>query len=88
MFILVAAMAHAFVSKSRPTPIHTGYVQGEVWVREANGIAHEKCNGFKVECYDSVVVVYIDKKKEPTWTGNYVKVIPWSKIELLNLMPE
>ena len=95
MFILVAAIGHALVSKtcSEPIqtiqkPIQTGYVLGEVWKKEPNGIAHLKCNGFKVECYESFVVIHVDKSKEPTWTDDYVLTIPWSKIENLTMLPE
>ncbi len=88
MFILVAATGHALLSKTRAVPIHIGFVQGEVWKEEANGIAHLKCNGFKVECYESFVVIHVDKSKEPTWTDDYVLTIPWSKIERLTMLPE
>jgi hypothetical protein len=71
-----------------PGPIKTGYVQSDVLKKADNGIETLKCNGFKVECYDSFVVIHVDKAKEPTWTGNYLLVIPWSKIENLTLMPE
>ena len=87
-FILVAAMAHAILYPSHPVPIQTGHVQGEILKQEPQGIAHLKCNGFKVECYESFVVVHIDKEKEPTWTDNYILTIPWSKIEHLTLMPK
>ena len=86
--IVVAAITHALLRQDRPMPIQTGYAQGEIWKKESDGIAHLKCNGFKVECYESFVVVHIDKEKEPTWTDNYVLTIPWDKIERLTLMPE
>jgi len=86
--ILVAAITHALLRPNRPMPIQTGYSQGEIWKQEAAGIAHLKCNGFRVECYESFVVVHVDKEKEPTWTDNYVLTIPWDKIEHLTLMPE
>ena len=88
LLILVAAIAHALMSTDRPVPIQKGRIVGEVWKQEANGVAHLKCNGFKVECYESLVVIHVDKTKEPTWTGNYVLTIPWEKIEYLTLMPE
>jgi hypothetical protein len=88
LFILVAAVTHAVVSKSHPMPIRTGQIQGELHVREGTGVAMHKCNGFKVECYDSIVVVHVDNKKEPTWTCNFTMVIPWNRIEHLSLMPE
>lgn len=70
------------------SPLYAGYIQGEVWVRESpSSVAHEKCNGFRVECYESFVVIYVDCKKEPTWTGDYVLTIPWHKIENMTLMP-
>ena len=85
LFILVAAVAHALMSTNRP--IQKGRVVGEVWKREANGVAHLKCNGFKAECYESLVVIHVDKTKEPTWTDNYILTIPWEKIEFLPLLP-
>ena len=92
--IMLASLLHGLLVTRHvpipagPVPSHTGYVQGELWKQEPGGIAHVKCNGFKVECYDSFVLVYVDKTKEPTWTDNYVLTIPWSKIEHLTLMPE
>lgn len=86
-FILVAAISHALLSVDRPQPLHVGIVQGDIQVKRANGISHLKCNGFKVECYESFVVVYVDREKVPTWTGNFVKTIPWSKIEYMTLAP-
>lgn len=88
LFILVAALAHALVAKNQPAPIRRGTVVGEVLKQESDGIAHLRCNGFKAECYESLVVIHVDKAKEPTWTGNYILTIPWSKIEHLTLQPE
>jgi hypothetical protein len=73
---------------SGPGPLHVGYIQGDVLIREQNGIAHLKCDGFKVECYDSFVVIHVDRAKQPTWTGNYVLTIPWNKIEYMTLQPD
>ena len=98
--IMAAAVVHAALCRTgatasepgytveRPTPIKTGYVQGQIWKRESDGVAHLKCHGFKVECYDSIVIVYVDRQKEPTWSANIVLTIPWDKIEYLTLMPE
>jgi predicted Ser/Thr protein kinase len=73
--------------QSEPKPLRVGYIQGDLLIREPNGIAHSKCDGFKVECYESFVVVHVDSKKQPTWTGDYVLTIPWSKIEHMTLQP-
>lgn len=83
-FMVVAAVAHALLAPSS-RPLQVGTIVGELHVREANGIAHLKCNDCRVECYESFVVVYIDREKQPTWTGNYIKTIPWSKIEHMTL---
>jgi hypothetical protein len=72
---------------SRPNQPCVGYIQGDLLKREQNGISHSKCDGFKVECYESFVVVYVDSAKQPTWTGNYVLTIPWNKIEHMTLQP-
>ncbi len=85
--LLGGGIGYGFRSPGASKPLHVGYVQGDIQLREANGIATEKCNGFKVECYDTFVVIYVDRKKEPTWTDNYVLTIPWSKIESLTLQP-
>jgi hypothetical protein len=74
--------------QSEPKPLRVGYIQGDLLIREPEGIAHSKCNGFKVECYESFVVVHVDSKKQPTWTGDYVLTIPWSKIEHMTLQPD
>jgi serine/threonine protein kinase len=68
-------------------PLQVGYIQGDLLVRERNEISHEKCDGFKAECYESFVVVYVDSVKQPTWSGNYVLTIPWNKIEHMTLRP-
>ncbi|MFK7737074.1 MAG: hypothetical protein AB8B50_13645 [Pirellulaceae bacterium] len=87
-FIVVAAISHAILSAKPPQPLLVGTVSGDIHVRQdANSVAHLKCNGFKIECHESFVVIYVDKEKEPTWTANFVKTIPWSKIEYLTLTP-
>lgn len=70
-----------------PAPLHVGYVQGEIHRREASGVAHLKCHGFRVELYDAFVLVFVDKSKEPTWTDNYVLTIPWDQVEHMTLRP-
>lgn len=85
--LLVSSISHALLSTSSPKPLHTGYVQGEIYKEESNGIAHLKCDGFKVECYETFVLVFVDKEKEPTWTDNYVLTLPWSKIQHMTLKP-
>ena len=88
VFILIAAIGHALLVRSTPKALASGYVQGEVWKQELNGIAKLKCNGFKVDLYDAFVVIHVDKSKEPTWTGNYILTIPWNKIEYLTMLSE
>jgi hypothetical protein len=88
IFIVVAAVSHALLSTrmvAATPPLRVDTVVGDILVREQVGVAHHKCNGFKIECYESFVVVYVDKKKEPSWTGNYVLTFPWSKIEHLTM---
>lgn len=88
LFIIVAAVAHAMITSRVSTtvgPLHVGVVVGDVLVREQGSVAHHKCNGCRIECYDSFVVVYIDRIKVPSWTGDYVLMYPWSKIEHLTL---
>jgi hypothetical protein len=88
IFIVVAAASHALLSSrvvATTPPLHADTVVGEILVREQGGVAHHKCNGFKIECYESFVVIYVDKEKEPSWTGNYVLTYPWSKIEHLTM---
>tara|TARA_R110002072_G_scaffold302710_2_gene487870 strand:+ start:506593 stop:506949 length:357 start_codon:yes stop_codon:yes gene_type:complete len=87
-FIVVAAVLHAMISMDERSnqPLHVGTVSGDVHVRESpTRVSHQKFGGCQVECFESFVVVYVDKTKQPTWTGNYVKVIPWSKIEYMTL---
>lgn len=87
-FIVVAAVIHALISLggSPNQPIHVGTISGDVHVRTSpTSVSHLKLGGCRIECFESIVVVYIDKEKQPTWTGNYVKVIPWSKIEYMTL---
>lgn len=79
---------HALISLggSANKPICVGTVTGDVHVRTSpTSVSHLKLGGCRVECFESIVVVYIDKEKQPTWTGNYVKVIPWSKIDHMTL---
>ena len=86
--IFIAAVSHALISRTSGTatqPLFVGTISGELLVRETNGVAQLKCNGFKIGCYESFAVVYVDREKEPTWTGNFVKTIPWSKIEYMTL---
>ena len=88
VFIVAAAAAHALLSSRTAAvalPLHVDTVVGEIQVRVQGGIAHHKCDGFKIECYESFVVIYVDKDKEPSWTGNYVLTYPWSKIEHLTM---
>jgi hypothetical protein len=85
VFILISTLGHALLVKPVVKPLATGFIQGDVLKVEGNGVAHLKCNGFKAELYDSFVVIHVDNIKEPTWTGNYVLTIPWSKIENLSL---
>ena len=88
VFIVIAAASHALLSSrvvATTPPLHVDTVVGEILVREQGGVAHHKCNGFKIECYESFVVIYVDKEKEPSWTGNYVLTYPWSKIEHLTM---
>lgn len=91
VFVVVAAACHAFISSSiaeKTSPLHVDTVIGDISVRSRQGVSHLKCNGFKIECYESFVVIYVDKEKEPTWTGNYVLTYPWSKIEHLTMAGE
>ncbi|MHC4406489.1 MAG: hypothetical protein ACYTG0_43240 [Planctomycetota bacterium] len=89
--ILAGAALHPVLSLIVPTPapapLHVGYVQGEIHRREANGVAHLKCDGFRVEIYDTFILVFVDKSKEPTWTSDYVLTIPWHQVEHMTLMP-
>ena len=89
--IFAAAAAHAAVTAlaSRPTPqpLCEGYGVGSMTVREKDSLTELKFNGCKVECFDRLVVVHIDKAREPTWTDNYVEVIPWEKVEHMTLLP-
>ena len=88
VFILISTVCHALLVKPNQQPLTSGYIQGEVWKHEPNGVAKMKCNGFKVDLYDAFVVIHVDKNKEPTWTGNYVLTVPWNKIERLTLLEE
>jgi hypothetical protein len=92
LFVLLAALVHAGLSGTllapSPRPVRVGVVSGEILERQPVGVAHLKCDGFKVECYESFVVVHVDRAREPTWTGNYLLTIPWSQIEHLSLAPE
>jgi hypothetical protein len=94
---VVAAMLGALVvgaawfltalAQPAPRPIREGFGVGAISVREKDYTTELKCNGCKVECFDRFVVVHVDKSKEPTWTDNYIKVIPWEKIESMTLLP-
>lgn len=86
--LIIAAVLHARLPRSSSTsqPIHRGTVVGDVHVRESSTrVSHLKLGGCRAECYETFVVLYIDKSKQPTWTGNFIKVIPWTKIEHLTL---
>lgn len=86
--LIIAAVLHAWLPRSSGTsqPIHIGTVVGDVHVRERpTRVSHLKLGGCRAECYETFVILYIDKSKQPTWTGNYVKVVPWSKVEHLTL---
>jgi hypothetical protein len=56
-------------------------------VREKDAFSEVRVNGCRVDCFDRVAVVHIDKAREPTWTADYVLVIPWEKVEHLTLLP-
>lgn len=86
-FVVIAAVLHACLSGGRELmPLHVGTILGDVHVRSSpTSVSHLKLGGCEVECFESFVVVYIDSEKQPTWTGNYVKTIPWSKIEYMTL---
>jgi hypothetical protein len=87
-FMVIAAVLHACISggSASATPLHVGTILGDVHVRSSpTSVSHHKLGGCRIECFESFVVVYIDKEKQPTWTGNYVKTIPWSKIEYITL---
>ena len=87
-FLVIAAVLHACISSGNAsaTPLHVGTILGDVSVRSSpTRVSHHKLGGCRIECFESFVVVYIDKEKQPTWTGNYVMTIPWSKIENLTL---
>jgi hypothetical protein len=93
VFILAAALSHAVITSTlrRPgqKPLHVGHVSGEIVYRiEPASTGRYKADGCKVECYESFAVVYLDRAKEPTWTGNYVLMIPWQRIESMMLQPE
>ena len=86
--LIIAAVLHARLqrSSSPSQPIHSGTVVGDVHVRESpTRVSHLKLGGCRAECYETFVILYIDKSKQPTWTGNFIKVVPWSKVEHLTL---
>ncbi len=88
IFIVLAAASHSLLSSSIAAtvpPLHVDTVIGEIHVREQGGVVHHKCNGFRIECHESFVVIYVDKQKEPTWTTNVVLIYPWSRIEHLTM---
>jgi hypothetical protein len=83
---LVNAFASTIVSPDHNLkPIVTGYGVGSISVREKDYTTELKCDGCKVECFDRFVVITIDRTKEPTWTDNFTKVIPWDKIDSITL---
>lgn len=84
-FLLVAIICHALLTKHNDKPRVIGFIQGEVWKHEGNGIAKLKCNGFKAELYDNFVLIHVDKSKKPSWTVNHTITLPWNKIEYLTL---
>ena len=86
ILIGAAVIGHALLMRSAPKALVSGFIAGDVWKEESDGISKLKCNGYKAELYDAFVVIYVDKSKEPTWTGDYVLTIPWSKIEHLSLL--
>ena len=89
VFIVAAAVSHAAISSrtvATSKPLYVGTVFGEIHISEREGvISHHKCDGCRIECYESFVVVYVDRTKVPNWTGNYVLPSPWSKIAHLTL---
>ncbi len=88
IFIVIAAVSHAaigFKAVTTSEPLYVGTVDGEILVDEQGGVAHTKCNGFRIECFESFVVVYVDRTKEPSWSGDYVLTYPWSRIVHLTL---
>lgn len=93
VFVLLASGLHAGITSLRPPPaprpLHAGYVSGDITYRiDASTTGRHKANGCRVEGYDTFVLVYIDRQKVPTWTGNDVLPIPWGRIEHLTLLPE
>ncbi len=91
--LIVAAIGHSVASTllagRSPLAVREGYATSSLHVQEIEGISELKCKGCKVECFDRFVVVYVDRAREPTWTGNYILVIPWDKIKSphLTLLP-
>ncbi|MBW3542314.1 MAG: hypothetical protein KY476_18765 [Planctomycetes bacterium] len=88
--IVVAAALFTVLPLVMPAsaaPLHVGHIQGELLRREGTATAHLKCDGFRVELYDTFILVFVDKSKEPTWTDNYVLPIPWEQVEHMSLMP-
>jgi hypothetical protein len=86
-FVVGLAWFLTALAPPAPRPIREGYGVGAISVREKDYTTELKCNGCKVECFDRFVVVHVDKAKEPTWIDNYIKVIPWDKIDSLTLLP-
>ena len=80
---LVAAIAQG----PDPKPICEGYGVGSMTIREKDYFTELKFDGCEVECFDRFVVIHIDKAREPTWTDNYIKVVPWEKVEHMTLLP-
>lgn len=91
-FILVAVMVHVgntiFLPPSPVRSSYSGHIQGDVTYRiSPTTTGTHKLDGCKVECFDQFVVVYVDKVKQPTWTDNYVLILPWSQLDGLTLQP-
>src|SRR5262245_25453713 len=90
-FLVAASVLHVGLSAAWPwaaKPLRTGYVSGDIVYRiDATATGTHKADGFRVACYDAFVLVYVDKAKQPTWTGNYVLAIPWHRVESLTLRP-
>jgi hypothetical protein len=90
--VLAAAALHAGLSAAWPRasawPLHAGYVQGDIIYRiNPTTTGAHKADGFRVECYDEFILVYVDKRAQPTWTDDYVLAIPWDRVESLTLKP-
>ena len=88
--ILLAAVLHAFASNRHKTaseerqfaePIQTGRAAMDISTAEPSGGSSTlSCKDCLIECYETHVVVHLDREKAPTWTENYVVVVPWSDV--------